>query len=197
MLPIILTGLLAVSPAAPTGASQASAPHTAAPAATTSPAPPSDVDLKAIAQALASAKKVPVANKCGETPQDQTRRSAISVLGSLGGLLIPGAGMVAAAALPAAAFLSDKLLTMLDCKEQQQAAHATDQAIRGGVGTEVTWKSESRPNVVGKSKVTAKQDLADGSMCLTVTDIVIIEGEETTVPKKMCRAKGASGFVRA
>ena len=32
---------------------------------------------------------------------------------------------------------------MLDCKEQQQAAKATDQAIRGGVGTEVAWKSET------------------------------------------------------
>ena len=49
----------------------------------------------------------------------------------------------------------DELLKMLDCKEQQQAATATDKAIRGGVGTEVSWKSEDRPNVSGTSKVTA------------------------------------------
>jgi len=103
---------------------------------------------------------------------------------------------VAAVALPATVYLTDKLLTMLDCNEQQQASKATEQAIRGGVGTEVTWKSETRPNVAGRSKVTAQQKLADGSQCLTVTDVVIVEGEETTVPKRMCRASGASGFVR-
>jgi hypothetical protein len=88
-------------------------------------------------------------------------------------------------ALPAAAILSDRLLTMLDCKEQQQASAATMQAVRGGVGTEVASESETRPKVSGVSKVTAKQELADGSQCLTVTDVVIVEGEETSVPKKM------------
>jgi len=88
------------------------------------------------------------------------------------------------------------LLKMLDCKEQKQAAKATDDAIRGGVGTEVAWTSESRPNVSGKSKVTAAEQLADGTQCMTVTDVVIVDGEETTVPKKMCRAKGASGYAR-
>jgi hypothetical protein len=27
--------------------------------------------------------------------------------------------------------------------------------------------------------------------------VVIVDGQETTVPKRMCRAKGASGYVRA
>jgi len=86
---------------------------------------------------------------------------------------------------------------MLDCKEQVQAAKATDQAVRGGVGTEVKWQSESRANVSGSSKVTGQEQLADGGTCMTVTDIVIVDGEETTVPKRMCRAKGASGFAKA
>jgi hypothetical protein len=38
--------------------------------------------------------------------------------------------------------------------------------------------------------------LADGSQCLTVSDVVIVDGEETNVPKKMCKAKGASGYVK-
>jgi surface antigen len=122
-----------------------------------------------------------------------------SMLGSIGGHLLGHAGVagdVVAASLPAASYLGDQLLKMLDCKEQQQAAKATDQAIRGGVGTEVSWKSESRPNVTGSSKVTGQEQLADGSQCLTVTDVVIVDGEETTVHKKMCRAKGASGYVK-
>jgi|SRR3954447_10897395 hypothetical protein len=192
MLPQLLFALLmAVAPPA----TQAAPPATAQPQSgpgTTTPAGTDQVDLHAIAQALGSMHKVP-----GDKCQDQSRGSILGVLGGVGGFLVPGGGIIAAVAVPAAAILSDKLLTMLDCKEQQQAAKATDQAVRGGVGTEVTWKSESRPHVSGTSKVTAKQQLSDGSLCLTVTDVVIVEGEETTVPKRMCRAKGASGFVRA
>jgi hypothetical protein len=32
---------------------------------------------------------------------------------------------------------------------------------------------------------------------MTVTDVVIVGGEETTVPKTMCRRPGASGYVLA
>ena len=139
--------------------------------------------------------------QCTDTPQKQARRSlfggiigsvAGGVLGSVGGT----AGTVAVAALPAASYLGDELLKMLDCKEQQQAAKATDEAIRGGVGTESTWQSETRPNVHGASTVTGQQELADGSHCMTVTDVVIVDGEETTVPKTMCRKPGASGYVK-
>ena len=195
MLLHFMSGLLLLAQAAAQGPAP---PPAAAPAPTTPPAS-EQVDLHAIAQALGSAKKVPAPQKCGETAKDQQRRSAIGVLGSIGGMFIPVPGVggaVAAVALPATVYLTDKLLTMLDCDEQQQASKATQQAIRGGVGTEVSWKSETRPNVAGRSKVTAQQKLADGSQCLTVTDVVIVEGEETTVPKKMCRASGASGFVR-
>jgi hypothetical protein len=117
---------------------------------------------------------------------------ASGVLGSIGGT----AGSVAAATLPAASYLGDELLKMLDCKEQQQAAKATDDAIRGGVGSEAAWQSETRPNVHGTSKVTGQEQLADGSQCMTVTDVVIVDGEETTVPKKMCREPGKSGYVK-
>jgi hypothetical protein len=138
--------------------------------------------------------------KCQDTPQKQARRSMFgNILGSLGGSLLGHSGVageVVAAALPATSYLTDELLKLLDCREQQQAAKATDEAIRGGVGTEVSWKSESRPNVTGTSKVTGQQQLADGSQCLTVTDVVIVDGEETTVPKKMCKAPGASGYVK-
>jgi predicted lipid-binding transport protein (Tim44 family) len=139
--------------------------------------------------------------KCQDTPEKQAKRSMFGgILGSIGGGLLGhagAAGSVVAASLPAASYLGDQLLKILDCKEQQQAAKATDQAIQGGVGTEVSWKSDSRPNVTGTSKVTGQEAMADGGQCLTVTDVVIVDGEETTVPKKMCRAKGASGYVKA
>ena len=117
---------------------------------------------------------------------------ADNVIGRTG---VPGS--VGGVYLPVGSLLSDAIVNLLDCKEQQQAAQATKEAIRGGVGTETAWKSETRPNVSGKSVVTAEEKLADGGNCLTVTDVVIVDGEETTVPKRMCRAKGASGYARA
>ena len=41
-----------------------------------------------------------------------------------------------------------------------------------------------------------QKQAADGSHCMTVTDVVIVDGEETTAPKRMCRAPGASGYRR-
>lgn len=140
--------------------------------------------------------------KCADTAAKKAKRSMFGgMLGSLGGMVLGSvggtAGAVASAALPAASYLGEELIRMLDCKEQQQAAKATEEALRGGVGTEVSWKSESRANVSGKSKVTGQEQLADGGTCLTVTDVVIVDGEETTVPKRMCRARGASGYAKA
>lgn len=138
--------------------------------------------------------------QCADTPQKKAKRSLFGGIasGMLGGFLggSGAGGAIAMVALPVGSMLSDAIIKLLDCKEQQQAAKATDDAIRGGVGTEVAWKSESRANVTGKSKVTKSEQLADGGQCMTVTDVVIVDGEETTVPKRMCRAKGASGYAR-
>lgn len=138
--------------------------------------------------------------RCAETPAAKQKKSLFGNI--LGGLADSALGRIGApssvvgVSLPVGSLLSDAIINLLDCKEQQQAAKATDDAIRGGVGSEVAWQSESRPNVSGKSKVTAEEKLADGGQCMTVTDIVIVDGQETTVPKKMCRAKGAKGFAR-
>lgn len=137
--------------------------------------------------------------QCQDTAQKKAKRSMFGGLANaIGGSLLGrvGGGYPWSLALPATSYLGDELLKMLDCREQEQAAKATDQAVRGGVGTEVSWKSESRPNVSGSSKVTGQEASADGGQCLTVTDVVIVDGQETTVPKKMCRAKGASGYVK-
>ena len=136
--------------------------------------------------------------KCADTPQKKAKRSMFgSVLGGLAGGILGSAGGMASTLIPVGSILADELMKLLDCKEQQQAAKATNDAIRGGVGTEVKWQSETRQNVSGTSKVTGEQQLADGSHCMTVTDVVIIDGEETTVPKRMCRGKGDSGYRKA
>jgi hypothetical protein len=136
--------------------------------------------------------------KCQDTAEKKAKRSMFGgMLSGMAGGILGHAGGMASSLLPAASILGDELLKLLDCKEQQQAAKATNEAINGGVGTEVKWQSESRQNVSGSSKVTGEQALADGTRCMTVTDVVIVDGEETTVPKKMCRGPGDSGFKRA
>jgi hypothetical protein len=152
----------------------------------------------AFLSAPAGAQNAP--QQCADTAAKKAKRSLFGgVLNTVGGNLLGRAGVagsVVSLALPVSSYLTDELLKKLDCKEQVQAAKATDQAVRGGVGTEVAWKSETRANVTGKSTVTGEEKLADGGQCVTVTDVVIVDGEETTVPKRMCKAKGASGYAR-
>ncbi|HUP68094.1 MAG TPA: hypothetical protein VM145_07785 [Sphingomicrobium sp.] len=151
-----------------------------------------------LASAPVGAQAAP--QQCADTAAKKAKRSLFGgVLNAVGGNLLGRAGVagqVVSLAMPVGSYLTDELLKKLDCKEQVQAAKATDEAVRGGVGTEVAWKSDTRANVTGKSTVTGQEQLADGAQCLTVTDVVIVDGEETTVPKRMCKAKGASGYAR-
>ena len=93
--------------------------------------------------------------------------------------------------------LQNLTMQMLDCQEQRQVAQATEAAIRGGVGTAVSWTSSSSPAVKGRSIAAAEETLADGTHCVTVTDIIIVDGEETISAKQMCRRAGSSGWLRA
>ena len=119
----------------------------------------------------------------------------------LGSMLGSAAGQIGGIAtfLPLTQF-ADVLATEIACRlnedEQEQAAEATVEATRGEeVGSSASWTSTTRENVSGTSTVTARDALADGSTCLTVTDVVIVEGEETTVPKRMCRQPGESRYT--
>ena len=105
-----------------------------------------------------------------------------------------GVGMLS---LPVGSLLTDAILKKLDCKEQIQAATATDNAVRGGVGTTSTWESETRPNVRGSSTARDQRASADGGSCMLITDVVIVDGEETTVDKRMCRKPGGGNYVLA
>ena len=69
-----------------------------------------------------------------DTAEKQAKRSA---LGGMWEALVEASlatsaesgSEVYSLAMPAASYLGDELLKLLDCKEQQQAAKATDQAI--------------------------------------------------------------------
>lgn len=93
--------------------------------------------------------------------------------------------------------LSEAIARRLDCHERQQAARATEQAIGGGVGTTSRWTSRTHANVRGSSSVVGRRRLADGRDCLSVTDVVIIDGEEVRAPRRMCRIPPSNRYVRA
>jgi hypothetical protein len=105
-----------------------------------------------------------------------------------------GLGMLA---LPVGSLLTDAIIRKLDCKEQVKAATATDTAVRGGVGTTSTWESDTRPGVKGSSTVRDQRAFSDGGSCMLITDVVIVDGEETTVDKRMCRKPGGGNYVLA
>jgi surface antigen len=120
--------------------------------------------------------------------------------GMLGGIARGALGSMGGAAanvvLPMGSMLGDAIMNMLDCQEQQKAANATEEAVRGGVGTTSTWRSDTRPGVTGSSTVTAADSHSADGDCVTVTDVVIVDGQETRAPKQMCRRPPNNRFVR-
>ena len=88
------------------------------------------------------------------------------------------------------------------------------------VGQTAEWTSGSRKDVKGKSTIVAVEtapgnaggngkgksggkansggkgpQLASAAQCITVSDVVIVNGEETTANKHMCRAPGAARYT--
>ncbi len=109
--------------------------------------------------------------------------------------------------------VTDQLTTSIACRldpeEQKQAAEATLRATRSfessessakpapppPIGSSAEWSSETREDVSGRSTVTGRDPaVADGLDCITVTDVVIIKGEETTASKRMCRPPGSRRY---
>ena len=155
--------------------------------------------LSAQPAAFAAERDEKVGSKC----QPKKKKSG-GMFGSIAGGLANSAlghmgvpSGIGGVAIPVGSLLTDAIIAKLNCKEQVQAATATDNAVRGGVGTTSTWESESRPNVKGSSTARAQNTAADGSSCMLITDVVIVDGEETTVDKRMCRKPGGGNYVVA
>lgn len=141
--------------------------------------------------------------------ESRSRGSSIAggILGSVAGGLAGRAGGVFNW-VPIAG-LTDQLTAAIACKldpeEQKQAAQATLDATRGAedggdveVGAMAAWTSGTREDVSGTSTVVARNDEEDGGLqCLTVTDVIIVEGEETRADKRMCRRPPAVRYALA
>ncbi len=92
--------------------------------------------------------------------------------------------------------LTNSIACRLDQDEQLQAAEATRNVTRSEqVGSSAQWTSETRADVSGSSTATAKTQTADGTSCMTITDVIIVDGEETRASKRMCKAAGETRYV--
>lgn len=149
----------------------------------------------------------PTSDGCSEGKSRSTgSRIAGGILGSLAG---SAAGRVGGVLnyVPVAA-LTDQITAAIACQldpeEQKQAADATLQATRSDgsddveVGSMASWTSATREDVSGTSTVIAKNDDAgDGLQCITVSDVIIVKGEETRADKRMCRRPPAARYAIA
>ncbi len=155
-----------------------------------------------------------------QTPEECEQDSSPSAGRRILGGLLGGAGRDIANDLgipfyvPVEEF-TDTLSTAIACRldpvEQEQAANATAEATRGGddgsgpeIGATAAWVSESREGVSGRSTVTGRDEppgrgrgrgRGAGADCITVTDIIIVEGEETRDEKRMCRPAGGGRYA--
>ena len=154
--------------------------------------------LPAPVAAAAVEMQSPPSQNCSEQNQRSRRRGRGigGMFGSIVGGRLGGLGGVVTSVLPVGQLLGEAIAGLLDCREQQQAAGATEQAVRGGVGSTARWESETRPNVSGSSTVVAADSTAVDGECMTVTDIVIVDGQETRAPKRMCRRPPNNRYVR-
>lgn len=143
------------------------------------------------------------ADNCGKGKKGDRGR------GALGGLLGGAVKEITRSArlpsfVPVPEFsdqLSESIACRLDPEEQKQAAEATLTVTRTDseeavpqVGASASWTSATRENVSGTSTVTSREASRGDLDCITVTDVVIIEGEETRAEKRMCRAPGSARY---
>ena len=136
-------------------------------------------------------------------PKGRSKSAGSSILG---GMLGSMAGSAASRAgfgtfLPMSEFSSmigNAIACKLDPAEQKQAAQATMQITRGDpkVGESAAWTSQTREKVSGTSTVVARNEAdAGGARCITVNDVVIVNGEETTANKRMCKMPGSARYT--
>ena len=159
------------------------------------------------------------ANGC---PEGKKKSVGASIMGSMAGSVANRVGGRFASFVPLPEFatiLTTAIACTLDQKEQKQAADATLAVTRGdestgnvAVGQTAEWTSSSRKDVKGKSTIVAVEQvpsaappggkakgkdkqLASASQCITVSDVVIVAGEETTASKRMCKAPGQARYT--
>jgi hypothetical protein len=166
---------------------------------------PAQAQFGGLIGGLSSSSSQKTANGC---PKGKSRSGGSQVLGSvLGSVAGSAASRAGIYSWVPISGLTDQLTAAIACKldpqEQKQAAQATLDATRGegdasevAVGSTAAWTSGTRDEVSGTSTVVARNDQDDdGLQCLTVSDVIIVHGEETRADKRMCRKPPAARYA--
>lgn len=143
-----------------------------------------------------------------EAPRSAGRSIGRSILGRVIGDVANRAGNslgYAARFVPSsevADTLTDTIACRLDTQEQVKAKDATIEATRSEqVGATSSWTSETRANVSGRSTVVARDDAPagqpNGSRCMLIDDVILVNGEETVQQKRMCRVPPSTRYALA
>jgi hypothetical protein len=180
--------------------------------------PPAQAQFGGMLGALGKKSSAPTTSD--GCPAGKKKSIGASVLGSVAGSVANRAAGRLSSFVPipeVATTLTNAIACRLDEKEQKQAAEATIAVTRGdektgdvAVGSTVEWTSATRKDVKGKSTIVALEDApatskpsgkskdkqlaAGGAKCVTVSDVIIVNGEETTANKRMCKAPGQARY---
>lgn len=133
-------------------------------------------------------------------PNGKKKSAGAAILGSMAGQMAKSVAGKFATFVPipeVAGMLTNAIACRLEPEEQKQAAAATLEATRGDakVGSTAEWTSDKREKVSGRSTVVARNDAdPSGLQCITVSDVAIVNGEETTANKRMCKPKGSARY---
>ncbi len=144
-------------------------------------------------------KKKKTASKSGKGQKCKKSRKRGGFLGGvLGGVVGDAAGLGTIGTIISSGFgavLVGEIACKLTDKEQEKAAEATVEVTeKEEVGATAEWKSPTRSGVTGSSTVTALNTEPSGRRCMNITDVAIIDGEETRVSKQMCRGPGEARY---
>lgn len=161
-----------------------------------------------LGDAARGAQSAEAAEGCEDTEGRSTARGVLG--GVLGGAARRTANRVGLGSfVPVEEFtdtLAKEIACQLDADEQKQAADATveitkiDSDEEGNekqpeVGRSAQWTSETREGVSGTSTITSREASSGDNDCITVTDVIIVDGEETRADKRMCRLAGSPRYT--
>jgi hypothetical protein len=127
-----------------------------------------------------------------DCPRNRGAEVVGGIIGRIVGPRIPGIGTYTMREI-----LTEGISCLLTDSEKRKAADASRKVAGSRPGTKEGWTSDDRPGVSGTSESTGETTSADGTVCTTVRDVVIVDGEETTETKTLCKAPGATGFTRS
>ena len=128
-------------------------------------------------------------SSCANMTNQEKGAMVGTVLGGIAGALIgDGGGQFVAAVVGTAvgATIGAAVGRKLDELEELKAAVARNSALEAQTGRQLSWKSETNPDVGGSAESVDEPKQKGESVCRNVREITVIGGEESKFTKEYC-----------